>query len=137
MKQTTKKLMEKVQEALIEKSYLTAKQLAEICHIKISTIYRIIRLMRLEGIGVLPAKNGYVLAEFAKQSDDVHFVRCCYGRRVSDNIIIQSILPHVEKRWKSISDKTTLKSLLSPMSMNASSLKGMRILLSYKNSKGL
>lgn len=137
MRPKTKEMIKKVSQALTEENYLSADQLAELCHLRPCSIYRIIRIMRLEGIGVLPTKRGYVLAESASQQDDVHFIRTCYGKRASDVIAIQAALPYFEKRWKSVQDRNALKSLLGPISMNVTRTKGMKILLTYKNSKGM
>jgi hypothetical protein len=137
MKPKSSDMVQKVHDALIENEYQTAAQLAERCGLETSSIYRIVRMMRLQGIGVLPTKNGYVLSEFAKKSDDVGFIRRCYGRRTSDIIAIQAAANDINGRWNKVEDKTNLKLLLAPLSIDVRNSKGMKILLSYKNSKGM
>jgi hypothetical protein len=87
--------------------------------------------MRLNGIGVLPTKKGYVLAEFATKNDDVGFIRRCYGRRASDLISIQAAHTHINRRWKTVSDQTALKTLLGPLVIDLSNSKGAKLLLNY------
>lgn len=137
MKPKINDMLKKVHTALIENSYLTAKQLAEICGLEPSSIYRIVRVLRIQGIGILPTKQGYILSEFATKQDDVGFIRRCYGRRTSDFIAIQAANKHINLRWRSVQDKTALKSLLDPLTIDLSNSKGMQILLTHKNSKGL
>lgn len=131
-------MVKKVHTYLLENDeYVTAQRIAEYCHISVSSVYRIIKLLRLQMIGVLPTKNGYILSEFATKADDVGFIRRCYGRRASDFIAIQAALPHINSRWNKIEDKHNLKSLLAPLSSDISKSTGMKVLLKYKNSKGL
>jgi len=137
MKPKTNDMFKKVHTALIENSYLTANQLAELCGLTVSSIYTIIRKLRLQGIGVHPTKQGYILSEFATKQDDVGFIRRCYGRRAGDFIAIQAANKHINLRWRTVQDKTVLKSLLDPLSSDVTKTKGMQILLTHKNSKGL
>ncbi|MDD5649355.1 MAG: hypothetical protein PHF86_02910 [Candidatus Nanoarchaeia archaeon] len=137
MKPKLNDMIEKVHDALITNEYLTAKELSKKCGLKPCSIYRIIRKMRLSGVGVHPTKKGYVLSEFATKSDDVGFIRRCYGRRSSDFIAIQASLKDINLRWKSVPDKNSIKTMLFPLNVDPSSWKGSKILLSYKNSKGI
>jgi hypothetical protein len=122
-------MFEKVKKALIENEYQTAKQLAERCHLRTCSIFRIIKNMRLNGIGVLPTKKGYVLSEFATKNDDVGFIRRCYGRRTSDMIAIQAARSDINRRWKGV-EQATLKTLLGPLVVDLS--KNSKFLLNYK-----
>lgn len=124
--------VKKVHTALLENNYQTADELAEKCYLKRSTIYRVIRLLRIENIGVISTKKGYILSEFAKKSDDVGFIRRCYGRRASDFIAIQAALKDINSRWNSISDKKIMSIMLHPLSTNISKTQGMKALLSQK-----
>lgn len=125
--------MQKVHTALLENNYQTAKQLAKHCNFQPCSIYRIVRMLRLQGIGVIPKKKGYVLSEFALKTDDVGFIRRCYGRRVSDFISIHAALKHINGRWKTLQDKSAMQQMLLPLSSNLMTSKGMKILLTQSS----
>lgn len=129
MKSKINEMIKKVHTALIENQYCKAKQLAELCHLKPSSIYRIIRMMRIEGIGVLPTKNGYILSEFATKRDDVGFIRRCYGRRAGDFLAISAARKHINSRWRSVTDTAALKTLLEPLVVDLLNSKGNKLLL--------
>jgi hypothetical protein len=138
MKPYVKESVNKVKNALVENEYQTAKQLAEICRMKPCSVHRIIRFMRLAGIGVLTTNKGYVLSEFAKKRDDVNFIRRLYGRRTSDFIAIRAAEGDIRHRWNSIEEKQQFKLIMEPLSVDLSNSKGMKILLNKTtNSKGI
>lgn len=126
----TELMIKKVNTLLIENKYMQAQELAKRCHVKIFTIFRIIRLLRLKNIGVIATKNGYILSEFASQQDDVHFIRSCYGRRLSDYIAIQASKNDIDKRWKGEIDRKALAGLLGPIDINLGKISGGIKLLS-------
>jgi len=126
----------KVRTLLLENEYQTAPQLAEQCHIKPSSIYKLIKYMRLNNIGILSVNKGYVLSKHANKSDDLNFIRRLYGVRASQFIAIEAAKKDINLRWNSVSDQSQLKLLLSPLSVNIGNSRGMQILLTKKNSKG-
>lgn len=132
MHKKTEEMLNKIQKILIESEHITAEELGKKCHVNVGSIFRVIKFLRLKGIGILTTRKGYILAEFAKQEDDVNFIRLIYGRRTSDFLAIQSAMPHIKERWKSEVDQKNLQSLIVPLSRDIS--KGQKILLSYKNS---
>lgn len=136
MRLKLKEAIEKVHKALLENNYQTAKQLAVICFLKESSIHRIIRLMRLENIGIITCKQGYVLSEFASKNDDVGFIRRCYGRRTGDIIAIRAAEKDINKRWRTLDEKNDLKLMISPLISDIPK-QSLKIMLSYKNSKGI
>jgi hypothetical protein len=116
MRSRTVEMMKKVKDLLTEKEYLPAQEIAERCHLSVGAIYRIIRLMRIEGIGTHVTPRGYVLSEFAKKTDDTHFLRRLNGRRTSDFIAMSAAAPHIKKRWKGVEDKRNLGIIFGPLS---------------------
>ena len=124
-------MINKVYKLLQENEYITSQEIIKKIKMAKGSVFRIIRLMRIKGIGVLSTRKGYVLSEFAKQRDDVYFIRMMYGRRASDMIAIQAALPHIKTRWHDEVDQRNFKSMLHPLTSDLS--KGMKILLTYKN----
>lgn len=137
MKPYVKESVAKVKSFLTDNDYMSAPQIAEKCGMKPCSVHRIIRFMRLSGIGVLTTNKGYILSEFAKKKDDVNFIRRLYGRRTSDYIAIKAAELDIQRRWKSLEEKSQLKSLIEPLSVDLSNSKGMKVLLNKTNSKGL
>ena len=140
VRQRTEEMIQRVHKSLLKNPhiYLSSYSLASKLHVKPSCIRRIIRHMRLRNIGILPAKKGYILSKYASQSDDVHFIRLCYGRRTSDYITLEAARPDIEKRWNTIENKNNLSLLLKPLSVDLSSdSKQMKVLLTYSNSLGM
>lgn len=131
MKPRSEEMIKKVHTALIEHQYLTAKQLAEICRLRPCSIFRIVRKMRLNGIGVLPTRKGYILSELASKNDDVGFIRRCYGRRTSDFIAIAAARKDINSRWRSVEDSNALKTLLGPLTIDLTNTKGSKLLINY------
>lgn len=98
--------------------YRSAIVLANKMHCKPSRIRRLIKLMRYNGIGVMSVYGGYILSSHAKQKDDVHFLRMCYGHYVSDYMAYKAAEKDIFKRWKTVEDQRNLKLLLAPISVN-------------------
>ena len=116
MRSSTIEMMKKVKNLLIETpNYLSAQDIAEHCNLSVSSVYRLIRMMRLEGIGIHVTPHGYVLSEFAEKKDDTHFMRRLNGRRTSDIIAIQAAAPHIKKRWSAVEDKKNMGIILAPL----------------------
>lgn len=140
MQQKTKLMMGKVKDLLIKNEYINAYELAKECKLSTPSIYRIIRNLRLEGVGIIPTKNGYILSEFAKKSDDVGFIRRCFGRRTSDIIALGSIEKDVRLRWNGVEDKTNINNVLKYLSIKPTNTEkaktGIKYLLSSVNGKG-
>lgn len=131
MRSSTREMIGKVKNLLIDNEYCTAGFLAEKCGLSKSSIYRIIRLMRLEGIGVLPGCEGYILSEFAHKRDDVRFLRKINGRRTSDVISLGAAENHIRRRWRAVKDRRDLNLITGPLTADLSMLKeGADVLLS-------
>ena len=107
------------------------KDLAKKCGLKVSSIYRIIRIIRKNHIGIIPTKNGYLLAEHAEKKDDVFFLRKLNGRRASDYIALNNCIDEIQKRWKGIEQKQ-LRQIIEPLYTSQESL---TISLSILNKK--
>jgi len=119
MRAKTVEIMKKVKALLLESpEYLPANVLSEKCRTPLSTIYRVIRLMREEDIGVHNTPNGYILSEFAQKTDDTHFLRRLNGRRTSDYFSINAAAPHIKKRWKGVEDKRNLGLIMGPLNVD-------------------
>jgi len=115
MRSKTIEMIDKVKNLLIENEYISGDELAEKCLLSSSSIYRIIRLMRLKGTGVHVTPVGYCLSEYAQKKDDVHFLRRLNGRRTSDLIAMSASAPSIKKRWKGVEDKRSLGLILGPL----------------------
>lgn len=119
MRAKTVEMMKKVKSILQETTeYLQADVIAEKCHMPISSVYRCIRLLRLENVGVHVTPRGYILSEFAQKKDDTHLLRRLNGRRVSDILTLSSAAPHIQKRWRGIEDRKHMKLILESLSVD-------------------
>jgi Lhr-like helicase len=139
MRERTKMMIKKVHDLLLQNEYITSYDLAKKCHLHPWSIRRIIKYLRIEGIGIITTSKGYILAEYAKQMDDVTFVRRIMGRRASDTISIQSARRHIQKRWRSVEGKNNINNVLnflSPINNDTKAETSLKYLLTYVNSKG-
>jgi len=138
MQKKTEMMVNKVKDLLIKNNYISASEIAKHCGLSIVSIYRIIRYIKLEGIGVIPTKKGYVLSEFAQKSDDVGFIRRCLGRRTSDIISLRAMEKDIRTRWSSIEDNiNNIFKYLSIKPTNADkAAKSMKCMLTHINGKG-
>lgn len=118
MREKTAMMVKKVHSLLTDKNYLTAKEICSALRIKPWTIYKIVRFLRLEGIGIIPTKKGYVLSESADKSDDVGFIRKCFGRRASDLIALNAAQADIQKRWHAVEDKNNINQVFKYLSLN-------------------
>lgn len=140
MRGKTKEMLNKVNTLLIENEYISAQELAKHCHLGTGSIYRIIRMLRLNGVGIIPTKKGYVLSAYAKKSDDVGFIRFCYGRRTSDIVALGAAEKDIQLRWSGIEDKNNINNVfkylaIKPTNFNKAQT-GIKYLLSSVNGKG-
>jgi biotin operon repressor len=123
---------------LKDEEYVPAQVMSDKLGIPVTAVFRLIRYLRVEGIGVLTTPKGYILSEFAKKNDDVHFLRRLNGRRASDFIAIRAAEPDIRKRWNSVEDKRNLRLITAPLHVDLKAITdGAKILLSAKNGKGL
>jgi hypothetical protein len=113
-----------------DEPHLTAMILAERMNLPVSTVYRLIRMMRVEGVGVHTTGKGYVLSEYATKRDDVNFMRRLNGRRTSDFFAMRASEPYIQKRWTSVEDRRNLLLIVAPLRVNLKSLDdGNKVLL--------
>ncbi len=112
MRSNTIEMLQKVKSLLIDNEYMSGQDLAKKCNLSPASIYRIINLMRKEGIGVHVTPKGYILSEMAAKKDDTHFLRRLNGRRASDFYAIQSSGPHIKKRWRGVENRNNIEALL-------------------------
>lgn len=140
MRDKTVIMLNKIKQALITNEYLTAQEIAKLCHFSTQSAYRAIKLLRLQGIGIIPTVKGYVLSEYAKKKDDVHFIRRCFGRRTSDLLAIKTAESDIKKRWKAVNDKVNIKGALTFLKTDLVSpdqaKNNVKYLLSSVNGKG-
>ena len=112
MRAETKELKTRIHKLLLETDrYISATYIAHKVHRAKSAVYRIVRLLREDGIGIYATPYGYVIAEAATQNDDVHFLRMINGRHVSSVISFNAAKPHIMKRWKGIEEQKLLMEL--------------------------
>jgi biotin operon repressor len=140
MQKKTEEMIEKVKDLLIKNNYISASDLAQKCHLSVYSIYKIIRFIRLDGIGVTPTQKGYVLSEFAQKSDDVGFMRRCFGRRTSDIISLSAMEKDIRSRWSAVEEKNNLTNVFKYLSINPTNTgkaqKSIKYMLSHVNGKG-
>jgi biotin operon repressor len=117
--------------------YLRAKDISEHLKISVSTVYKMISIMRLQGIGIHSTKSGYVLSEYATIQDDVHIMRVINGRRTSDTIMLQAALPYIKERWNTKKDERSLNIISKPLITNISKLSISRKLIESEKEKFL
>lgn len=140
MQKKTELMMNKVQDLLIKNNYISSYELAKKCRLSITSIYRMIRNLRLKGIGVIPTRNGYILSEFAKKSDDVGFIRRCLGRRSSDIIALGAMEADLNNRWNSVEDKKNINNIFRYLSIKPTNTEkitsSIKYMLTHVNGKG-
>lgn len=140
MQKKTELMINKVKHLLLKNNYIHAFELAKLCGLSPVSIYRIIRLLRLEGIGVIPTKKGYILSEFAQKPDDVGFMRRCFGRRTSDIIALGAMENDIRKRWSAVEDKNNLNNIFKYLSIKPTNTekaqKSIKYMLTHVNGKG-
>lgn len=134
--------VKKIMRLLEAGDYVDSYQLSSKSGMSRIMIYRLIRKMRIDGIGIIPTKRGYILSEFAQLTDDVSFVRRCLGRRTSDIIAMGASKKDILSRWYSIPDgKNNLTPLIShltaPITIQNKAQKGLKFMLSHINNKGV
>ena len=118
MREKTAIMVKKMHDLLTEKNYLTVKEISDKLRIRTWKIYQIIRFLRIEGIGILPTRKGYVLSESAQKNDDVHFMRKCFGRRTSDLIALHAAQADIQTRWHGVEDKNNINHVFKYLALN-------------------
>lgn len=134
--------VKKIMRLLKPGGYIDSYELSIKSNLSRVMIYRLIRKMRLDGIGIIPTKRGYILSEFAQLKDDVSFIRRCLGRRTSDIIAMSAAEKDIINRWKSIPNgRNKLTPLITHLTASSTVQTkadiGMKFMLSYINEKGL
>lgn len=138
MRAKTHEMVKRVKRMLRDKEYMTSREIAGEIGMCQGSACRIIRMMRMQGIGVHTTKNGYILSSRARKTDDVGFLRRLNGRRTSDVIALSAAESSIKNRWRSLEDRTHLRLVVDPLAGNPSKLaEGMKVLVSKVNNKGL
>ena len=115
MKSKRNEMRAKALSILKDKEYIHADMLAEKLNMSKSGVFLLIRKFRTDGVGIHTTPKGYVLSEFAKKIDDVHFMRRLNGRRASDYIALAAAEPEIRRRWSSVEDRRNLKLITGPI----------------------
>lgn len=106
MRASTKEMTAKAHGILKEGIPIRAKNMAQKCGMSVSSVYNMVRRMRVElSIPVMPTKNGYLLAEHATKRDDVYLLRRMNGRHTSDSMTVWLCQGSILKRWQGIENK--------------------------------
>jgi len=134
MKTSTMKMVTKAHSILSEGIPVPAKILAAKCGLKAASAYRMVRIMREEGIGIIPTKAGYLLAEHATKRDDVFFLRKLNGRRTSDYIALNGCIDEMSKRWKGV-EQTQLRQILAPFNVTRQALTTSLAIINQKSER--
>lgn len=113
----TKTQSNQIMSILKKNAYVKAKQLAKLANIPQYRVYLLVRIMRENGVPIMPTKQGYILAHAATLADDVYFIRRLNGRRVSDQVMLDSVHTHIENRWRKAKpdDQKAIKRVMSPI----------------------
>jgi len=128
-KEQREKALQKILWFLNDKhiKYFYAQQLAKLCGISKSSIYSLIKEIRLRNIGIIVTKKGYILSSRAEKKDDLNYIRFIYGRRASDYIAAKAAESDIYKRWKGEINDKNFRSMYRPLIVDIS--QGMRVLL--------
>lgn len=118
MKAKALEMKARVRQLLIDHEYINMRAIQQMIKLSSGSIYRIIRLLREDGLGIYSTRNGYTLAEYATHRNDTLFMRRINGRRISDFIAATAAAPHIKKRWKGISQEKEITGLLSDFTNN-------------------
>lgn len=122
MRSKVKDMARKCLGIMRDEEYSPAKELGEKLGMPVSAVFRLVRYMRMENIGIHTTPKGYILSEFAKKPDDVHFMRRLHGRRASDFIAMRAAKPSIRKRWNGLEDRQNLKLILAPLTVDIKSI---------------
>lgn len=136
MRRTTEESIKKMIDILSDTDkYLSATAIAEKMNTGKASIYRYMKLAREKGIGIFPVPNkgGYVLAEYAKKSDDVHFLRTIIGKHAGSCVALAAARKFIINRWKDTSEHKLLMDVIRPLSMDLSLLRHNDKLLEDKS----
>jgi biotin operon repressor len=98
---------------------------------KPAKVRRLIRLLKMRGVGILPGRGGYILSAYADQRDDVFLIKKVYGRHASDVITISAARSDMEKRWRRPEDRRALQALLGPINIDLSNTRSVKLLTEY------
>jgi biotin operon repressor len=118
--------MEKVRKLLIENSHMKVAELQAKTRLSKASIYLMIKRLNEQGTGVYPTKKGYILAEYAEQCDDVHFLRKINGYHASACMRLHASIEHINKRWKSEHNQQLLMNMVRPLQTSKSALESSR-----------
>lgn len=134
MRQRTMEMLSKAQSLIEEGIPIPAKELAKKCGLKASSAYRMVRIMRENGVGIIPTKKGYLIADHAEKRDDVFFLRKLNGRRTSDYLALHGCIDAMEKRWKGI-EYQQLKQILAPLNVTRQQLSTSLTIINQKSER--
>lgn len=140
MRMTTKQAAKKVEDILRSSTgYEPAKVLAEKIHSPVSTVYRLIRILRLNGVAVYSrSRHGYVLAEYASKQDDTNFLRRANGAVSNWRIQAGQAEQHIRKRWKGHRMMPEVEQAMRPLLISERQLGlSMKAIIKSENSLGI
>jgi hypothetical protein len=132
-----KDVLQKIYDSMIDNKYLSAQSLAKICNVSIYMIYKIIRDLRAQNIGVLSTNNGYILSEYATKKDDAEHVVRQAGKFASVQIAMYSAEQDFKIRWNDPNERKLLFSIVTPITRKPLDIKKLQILQSKTNSWGI
>ena len=112
--------------------YMPAELLARAMRVSKTTIYALVRKARERGIGIHSTKNGYILSEFALQTDDLNLIRIANGKITSAKLMVMSSMPHMQKRWKTTEEKKLIEKATYGMDASLDKLRISRNLINER-----
>lgn len=112
MRAKTKDMKKRIQQLLVNHEYINMVAIQQSIKLSKGSVYRMIRMIKEDGVGVYSTPNGYTLAEYASHRDDTRFMRQINGRRLSDFVSAKAAAKHIRKRWHGLRDEAEIKGLL-------------------------
>lgn len=129
MRASTKEHMKKVQSKIEEGIPMKAKDLAKRSRMSVGSIYRVIKLLRSDGVPIMRTKSGYLHAAHAEKRDDVYVLRMINGRHAADVMMLEACRNEMQKRWHNVEERKQLMIAMSPLTPSMNTLqRGMKLL---------
>ena len=115
MRPSTVDMMNKVKALLIDNERMTAAEITAKTHLSKASIYLMMKRLNENGTPVYSSKKGYILAEYADQRDDVHFLRKINGYHAGSCARLQAAFQHIQRRWRGEKQQSLLMDMVRPM----------------------
>lgn len=116
-------LKKRVLSLINEYDHPSARFIAEKMKVSPGTVYRVVRLLREENIGILPGKGGYIMAEDATVQDDTHFMRRAVSSYTSNKLILNGARKYIIERWHKLPQYKDVKLIVGAFEVGETEMK--------------